>query len=111
MKTKALILVGLILQLGFLLFVLIQAPEPHGAIKVGIEHLQESSPSQAPTINKTAEKTWVIKTAGDYFLMADNWFQFIVVATVCFTMTNIIISILLFVTLRKKAEATKTSAR
>jgi hypothetical protein len=109
MKTKGLVFVGLILQFGFLLFVLVQAPEPRAAIKIGIEHLQESSPSQAPSIDTTTGKTWVIKTAGDFFLMADNWFHFIIGATVCFTLLSMVISILLLVTLRRKKEEIKAS--
>jgi hypothetical protein len=108
MKTKALIIVGLGLQLCFLLFVMVQAPEPHGAIEVGLDKLKENCPSQALTIVNTTDKVWTLKTAGDFFYMADNWFQFIIKSTICFVLINMVISVLLLITLRKKTKQQTT---
>jgi hypothetical protein len=104
MRTKALILVGLALQVCFLLFVMVQAPEPHGAIKVGLNMLKENCPAQGITINDTTGNVWNIKTAGDYFFMADDWFQFIIKGTIGFLLISIIISISTLISLRKKKE-------
>jgi hypothetical protein len=109
MKTKVLIIVGLALQLCFLLFVMVQAPEPHDGIGVGLKKLKENCPSQALTIINTTDKVWTLKTAGDFFYMADNWFQFIIKATICFVLINMAISVLLLMTLRKKTKQPLTS--
>jgi len=88
---------------------MVQAPEPHGGIQVGLEKLKENCPSQALTIVDTTAKTWTLKTAGDFFYMADNWFQFIIKSTVCFVLISIAISVLLLTTLRKKREQSTSS--
>jgi hypothetical protein len=69
MKTKAIIWVELMLQLAFLFYMLYQAPEPHGAIKIGLEKMQAACPSEAPTCIKTAEGNWEVSTAADFFKM------------------------------------------
>ena len=102
MKIKALVWIGLVLQLVFVMFTLIQAPEPHAAIRIGIEQLQSNCPAQAPTAIKTAEGNWIIKTAGDFFTMADSSFQLIIMGSLCFTAISMVISIALLFALRKK---------
>jgi hypothetical protein len=81
-----------------------QAPEPHAGIEVGLQKLKENCPSQGLTIVSVTGKVWTLKTAGDFFYMADNWFQFIIKSTICFVLINMLISVLLLITLRKKAK-------
>jgi hypothetical protein len=106
MKTKMLIWVGLILQFAFLFFYLINAPEPSGAIKIGLERLQTACPTQAVNITETIKGVVPIETAGDDFFMAGEGFQHLVTATIIFAMANILISIFVIFSLRKKASKT-----
>jgi len=104
MKTKALIIAGLALQLCFLLFVMALAPEPHSGIQIGLDKLKESCPSQALTIVNTTSGIWNLKTAGDFFYTADIEIQYIIKATICFVIISMAISVLILITLRNKAQ-------
>jgi hypothetical protein len=106
MKTKMLIWIGLILQFTFLLFYLINAPEPSGAIKIGLERLQTACPTEAANIPETIKGAVPIETSGDDFLTAGKGFQYLVSVTIIFVIANILISILLIFSLRKKASQT-----
>ena len=66
MKTKVIFAVGLLLQVGLLVFVLMLAPDTHGGIRVGLEKLKENCPTQAPTITPTSSEVLILKTAGDF---------------------------------------------
>jgi hypothetical protein len=107
-KMKILVGIALTLQVVFLLLVLVNAPEPPAAIKVGLERLQTNAPTEAATFSKTADGNWIIQTAGDYFRMADSWFRFIVAVAICSMLVDILIFILLLVFLRSKKETSPT---
>ncbi|MEI6197942.1 MAG: hypothetical protein WCS42_26810 [Verrucomicrobiota bacterium] len=107
MKTKLIFAVGLILQLAFLFFVLILAPELRGGIDVGVERLKENCPAQAPTIAPTGGGVVTLKTAGDFFYMADREFQLILKATLLFISINTVFWLLMFIDSRK-AQAVRT---
>ena len=101
-KAKILVSIALILQVVALLLVMVNAPEPSAAIQIGLERLQTNAPTEAATLSKTAEGYWVITTAGDSFRMAGSWFGFIIAVTICSTLVNIVILILVLVLLRNK---------
>ena len=102
MKTKLLILVALVIQLGALFIVLTQVIEPRDAIQIGLSKLKDNCPDQALTITNTTANVWIIKTAGDDFLMAGNWYQFII-KILCFAvLISICLLIAIFFSIRKK---------
>ena len=103
-KLKILVCIALVLQILFLLIILVNAPEPHAAIKIGLERLQTNYPTEAQHFQKNADGNYLIKTAGDYFWMADSWFGFIVAVTICSMIVNISVFILLLFSLRNKKE-------
>src|SRR5476649_1678359 len=78
MKIKIVIFSALVVQLFALLFVAVQIIEPRDAIEIGLTKLKDNCPAQALTITNTSANVWIIKTAGDDFLMAENWYQFII---------------------------------
>ena len=102
MKTKILIWVGLVLQLCSILFILSQALEPSDSIQIGLEHLQKACPSEAVTGLKNADGNWLIRTSGDFFFMAGDWFKFIIHGALILIALNVLVSISLLATLRKK---------
>ena len=104
-KLKALSVVALVLQIAALLLVLVNVPEPGAAMRIGLEQLQTNAPTEAATSSKTAEGNWVIRTAGDYFRMADSWFGFILAVALGSMIMNILIFILLLYFLREKRKA------
>ena len=101
-KTRILVGIALVLQIIFLLLVLVNAPEPPAAIKIGLERLQTNAPTEAATLSKTADGNWIIQTAGDYFRMAGSWFGFIVAVAICSMLVNILIFVLLLIFLRNR---------
>jgi hypothetical protein len=101
-KLKSLIVVAFVLQIVALFLVLVNVPEPSAAIRIGLEELQTNAPAAAATFTKTAEGNWIIKTAGDYFWMANNWFGFIVKVTICSMFLNILFFVSFLFLLRKK---------
>jgi hypothetical protein len=103
MKTKILIWIGLILQFAFFIFFLFNAPEPSGAIKVGLERLQAACPTEAPKIPEKFTGAVPLETSGDYFRIAGTNFEYLVSVTMFFVIANILISILLIFSLHKKA--------
>ena len=102
MKTKILIWVGLVLQLCSILFILSQAIEPSDSLRTGLEHLKTACPSEAETGLKTVDGSWVIRTSGDFFFMAGDWFKFIIHGALILIALNVLVSISLLATLRKK---------
>ena len=104
-KVKILVSAALILQVVALLLVMINAPEPSAAIRIGLERMQTNAPAEAATLSKTAEGNWVITTAGDFFRMAGSWFGDIIAVTICSALVNILILILVLFFLRNKKVA------
>lgn len=111
MKTRGLIILGLSLQVCFMLFIMVQAPEPLAAIRVGIEQMEDGKTAQTPTIDLAQEGTWTIRTAGDWFLVAENWFRSIIRATMSFALASVVISVLLLFSTRNKEGATNGKAK
>ena len=101
MKLKLVFAVGLILQLTFLFFVMFLAPELRGGIHVGVEQLKENCPAQAPTIAPTFSGVVTLKTAGDFFYVADREFQLILKVTFLFILINSVFWLLMFTTSKK----------
>ena len=93
---------ALFLQVAALLLVLVNAPEPRAAIRIGLEQLATNAPSEAATLSKTADGNWIIKTAGDYFQMADSWFGFILMVVCGSMIVNILVFILMLFVLRSQ---------
>jgi hypothetical protein len=85
---------------------LFNAPEPSGAIKVGLERLQTACPTEAPKIPEKFTGAVPLETSGDYFRIAGINFEYLVSVTMFFVITNILISILLIFSLRKVASQT-----
>lgn len=109
MKTKAIIVTALALQICFALYVLILAPEPSGAIQVGLEHLQTAAPSEAPTATKTVEGYSILKTSGDFFAAALQMYWFQTKVTLIAVALNILLLFwLLFI--RKEKKVSKSDA-
>jgi hypothetical protein len=106
MKTKILILLMLALQVCFLIFFAMLAPEMDGSIKVGLEHLKEEAPQQAPTVRTRTDEVRSLKTSGDYFDMAGEISRVIMGATTIVTLVSIaILSLALFLS-RNKTKTT-----
>ena len=106
MKTNMLIWIGFILQFVFLIFFLFNAPEPSGAIKVGLERLQTACPTEAPKIPEKFTGAVPLETSGDYFRVAGINFEHLVSITMSFVIANILTSILLIFSHRRKASQT-----
>ncbi len=106
MKTRGLIILGLSLQVCFLLFIMVQAPEPLAAIRAGIKQMEDGETAQAPTIDQAQKETWTIRTAGDWFLVAENGFRFISRATMSFALASLVFSVLLLFSARNQEGAT-----
>jgi hypothetical protein len=101
MKIKLLILAALVIQLGTLLIVLVQIIEPRESIEIGLSKLKDNCPAQALTITNPAANVWTIKTAGDYFFMAEDGFQ-IIIKVLCFAaLINNCLLIAIFFLVRK----------
>jgi len=101
-KVRILVCIALVLQAAGLLLIMINAPEPSAAIRIGLERLQSNAPSEAATLAKTADGSWVITTAGDFFRIAGSWFGFITGIAICSALVNILIFILALFLLRNK---------
>jgi hypothetical protein len=107
MKIKILIFVAIVIQLGALFFVAAQIIEPRDAIEIGLVKLKDNCPAQALTITNPTANVWTIKTAGDDFFMAENWYQFIIKTLCLFTLINICFLSALFFMVRKNTPASK----
>ena len=90
------------LQSAFFFFMLVNASEPRGAIKVGLQRLQAAHPAESPTESRTPEGNLTLETAGDFFSAADGGFQFITNITMISVVVNILMFMLLLVALREK---------
>ena len=102
MKTKMVVIVGLALQICFLLFFMIQVPETDGAIQVGLQRLKEEAPAQAANVQMRADGAMELKTAGDFFYIAGTEYRYVTRATLVFIVTSIFISVSFLVILRRK---------
>jgi hypothetical protein len=101
MKIKLLIIAALVVQLGALLIVVVQAVEPRDAIEIGLSKLKDNCPTQALTITNAAARVWRINTAGDYFFMARDLYQSII-KVLCFAaLINVCLLIAIFISVRK----------
>lgn len=95
MKAKFLIWIGLVLQFAFLILYLFTAPEPVGAIRIGLKRLKAACPAEAARLPEITKGVVTLETSGDFFQVAGTWFKSLVSITLGFTVVNIIISILL----------------
>jgi hypothetical protein len=104
MKVKIVILSALVFQIIFALFILVLAPEPSGSIKVGLDQLRASAPSEAPTVLKTDEGRSILKTSGDFFAAAlqGYWLQTKVTLLAVALNTSLLLCLYLFVCKWKK---------
>jgi hypothetical protein len=107
MKIKIVILVALVLQICFALFVLVLAPEPSGSIEVGLEHLKTAAPFEAPTGAKTVEGYSILKTSGDFFVAALQMYWLQTKATLIVIALNILFLLWLFLFVRKEKKVFK----
>ncbi len=109
MKTKVLLFVGLLFQFGFLLFVLMIAPGPREEIHVGLRRLKEEAPAQAVTVMQSLPNGALeLKTAGDFFYLADSQLRLIIGVTIGFMFVTIITMILVLISLREKPGANQS---
>ena len=92
------------------MFILRVAPEPHGAIRIGLEHLQNSCPSEMPKALKTSEGDRLLGTAGDYFAMADRGFGSFTTGTLVLLFANLVISIWFLITNRSNKPSSSEPA-
>src|SRR5438552_302906 len=99
MNAKPLVWIGLVLQLLFFFYFLIQAPEPCGSIKIGLEKLKASYPTEAAIIPETIHGAVPVSTSGDFFQMAGIGFKYLISITIAFVISNIILSVLLLLSL------------
>jgi hypothetical protein len=67
MKTNFFCLIGLVLQLLFLLFYLFAAPEPSSRIRVGLERLKVECPNESAKIPETINGAVPVQTSGDFY--------------------------------------------
>jgi len=100
-KIKFLIFVALVIQIVALLFTLVQVVEPHAAIRIGLSQLKDDCPAQALTITNTTANVWIIKTAGDWFFTAGQWYQLIIKVLCAVALINIGLFIALLFLVRK----------
>ena len=105
MKPKPLVWIGLIVQFIFLLFFLFRAPEPAGAMRVGLERLKSSHPAEAAKIPEVVHGAVPVETSGDFFQMALIGFESLASATIYFVVASMILSILLLWSLRRNKAA------
>jgi hypothetical protein len=102
MKTRGFIIAALALQICFLLFFVFQAPELDGAIKVGLKQLKEEAPTQAQSAQIRTDGIMKLKTAGDFFYVAEKEARFILGATVWVGLSSIVMMTLALIFNRNK---------
>jgi hypothetical protein len=91
------------------MFYLFQAPEIDGAIQVGIKRLKEEAPAQAPTAQTRADGAMELKTAGDFFYIAEREARVMMGATLWLTLATTGTLAIALVLSRKKTPAQLTA--
>ena len=104
MKARGLVWVGLILQCGFILFILFIAAEPVGLTKIGLQKLLSAYPTEAPTGPEANTGNIVLKTLGDLFSAASSGFELFTMAALFFAGVNILLLLCLLMLLRNKKD-------
>ena len=99
MKAKILVLLALFIQFFFLFILINYNKDVSELIEVGVERLEKSYPSEAPTYSKSAEGYSILKTSGDFLITARG--DYIFQTAVSFIVAAINIFLLLFFTFAK----------
>jgi preprotein translocase subunit SecG len=107
MKAKMILWIWLLMQVIFLFWFMVIAPEPHGAISAGMDKIRETCPTQAAGDMKPVGGAVTLNTAGDFFVMADSLYTKMIRATMILVLLNIIVTILAGVALREKKQKSK----
>ncbi len=103
MKARWLLWIALGMQVIFLLFVALIAPEGRGFITIGLERLKEVCASASPTPAGTREGTRTLSTAGDFFFAGRDMYSLITHLTLIVMMLNVVLLALFFLRNRRKS--------